>query len=116
MRRLLHARGLGYRVDVAALPGRPDLVFPRARVVVFVDGDFWHGKDLDVRIAKLSSGHNAPYWIAKIRGNAARDRRHDVQLSAAGWLVLRFWESDVGADATGVARHIADLVSARGWH
>ncbi|MDQ3300587.1 MAG: very short patch repair endonuclease, partial [Myxococcota bacterium] len=61
LRRALFARGLRYRVAPDGLPGKPDVVFGRARVVVFCDGDFWHGRDLAARIAKLERGHNAPY-------------------------------------------------------
>lgn len=64
LRRAIWTLGLRYRVDVATLVGRPDLVFPRERVVVFCDGDFWHGRDLLARIAKLRKGSNAPYWVA----------------------------------------------------
>jgi DNA mismatch endonuclease (patch repair protein) len=95
LRRALWARGLRYRVDVRDLPGRPDIVFVRARVVCFVDGDYWHGRDLDDRIARLALGHNAPYWMAKIRANVERDRRHDAALAEAGWTVVRLWETDV---------------------
>jgi G:T-mismatch repair DNA endonuclease (very short patch repair protein) len=66
---------------------------------VFCDGDFWHGRNLEERIRKLSVGHNAPYWIAKIQANVARDRRHDDELRAIGWIVLRYWETDVRHDA-----------------
>lgn len=109
LRRELHRLGLRYRVDSAVLPGRPDIVFPRERVVVFCDGDFWHGRDLDARVAKLAAGHNAPYWVAKIRGNVERDRKHDALLAADGWDVLRFWEKDILRDAA----LIAEKVSAR---
>lgn len=99
LRRALWARGFRYRVDVGDLPGRPDIVFPSARVACFVDGDYWHGRELEDRIAKLARGHNAPYWVAKIRTNVERDRRHDAALAAAGWRVLRLWETDLLKDA-----------------
>jgi DNA mismatch endonuclease, patch repair protein len=95
LRRLLWARGLRYRIDAVDLPGRPDIVFRSARLAVFCDGDFWHGRDLANRVRKLSGGHNAPYWVAKIVGNVARDRRTDRALASAAWRVLRFWESDI---------------------
>lgn len=66
---------LRYRVNVATLPGKPDLMFARARVVVICDGDFWHGRDWESRRAKLSTGWNASYWIAKIASNIEQDRR-----------------------------------------
>lgn len=113
LRRALYARGLRYRVDCPDLPGRPDIVFRGARVVVFVDGDFWHGRDLEARVAKLESGHNAPYWVAKIRGNVERDRRHDSALSALGWKVFRFWETNIARDAAGAAEQVRQEVRGR---
>ena len=113
LRRAIWQLGLRYRVDVKALPGRPDIVFRRALVVVFVDGDFWHGRDLAARLKKLSAGHNAPYWLAKIRGNVERDRRHDAALRQAGWDVQRFWEGDVVRDAERIAAEVAAVVAIR---
>jgi DNA mismatch endonuclease (patch repair protein) len=97
LRRARWARGLRYRVDVRDLPGRPDVVFPRARVAVFCDGDFWHGRGFLQRLAKLKTGHNGRYWVAKIRANVLRDRRQRAALESAGWLVIRFWETDLCA-------------------
>jgi DNA mismatch endonuclease (patch repair protein) len=113
LRRALWRLGLRYRVDVAALPGRPDIVFGPARVAVFCDGDFWHGRDLDARLRRLARGHNAPYWVAKIKSNVARDRQHDETLARDGWLVLRFWETDIRRDASALAAEIAQAVSRR---
>jgi DNA mismatch endonuclease, patch repair protein len=111
LRKALTRRGVrGYRVDVTSLPGRPDIVFPRARVVIFCDGDFWHGRNLEARVARLSSGHNAPYWVAKISGNVARDRRRDAELQSSGWTVLRFWETDILKQADEIAALIAMTV------
>ncbi len=80
---------------------------------MFCDGDFWHGRNLDARIAKLQQGHNAPYWVAKIRGNVARDRSVDAELEEDGWDVLRFWETDVRRDATSVAKAVVERVRLR---
>ena len=99
--------GLRYRVNVATLPGRPDIVFGRARLAVFCDGDFWHGRDFRKRIERLSTGHNAPYWVAKIRGNVERDQRNQALLESDGWTVLRFWETDILKDLGTVVMRIA---------
>jgi DNA mismatch endonuclease (patch repair protein) len=80
---------------VRDLPGKPDFVFAKARLAVFVDGDFWHGRDWASRKAKLHMGANADYWIEKIEGNIARDRRNRAVLRRQGWRVLRCWESAV---------------------
>lgn len=117
LRAALRLVGLkGYRVDVAGMPGRPDIVFGRAEVAVFCDGDFWHGKDLDARIAKLKRGHNSVYWVEKIRGNVARDRRHEADLRAEGWKVLRYWESDVRRDPSTIASEVKRIVESRRDH
>jgi DNA mismatch endonuclease (patch repair protein) len=94
IRRLAHARGLRFRKHCARLPGRPDLVFVRSRVVVFVDGDYWHGWRFSAWKEKL-----APYWREKIEGNRRRDQRNFQQLRRGGWLVIRLWEHDIERDA-----------------
>jgi len=106
LRRALWRKGFRYRKNRADLPGAPDIVFPRARVIVFVDGDFWHGRDWKTRKAKLRQGHNAEYWIRKIERNAARDWEQSRELSAGGWLVLRVWESDVHSNVGEVVRRV----------
>ncbi len=108
LRRRLWAMGLRYRLHMQDLPGRPDLVFPRAKLAVFVDGDFWHGRDWPERKARLATGHNAAYWQAKIEYNMVRDDASTAQLSAKGWKVLRIWEGDIRSDPDGVVRLVAD--------
>jgi DNA mismatch endonuclease (patch repair protein) len=101
-----------YRCDAGDLPGRPDLVFRQAHVVVFCDGDFWHGRDLPARLTKLQRGHNARYWVAKIEGNVVRDQRNNADLAESGWKVLRFWESDIARNADLIANKIIATVRA----
>lgn len=98
LRKALWGEGLRYRKNVSTLPGKPDIVFPGPRVVVFCDGDFWHGKDWESRRPKLARGTNAPYWVRKIERNMERDGEHRAQLQANGWTVLRYWESDIKSD------------------
>ena len=90
LRRWLHSKGFRFRVANAHLPGRPDITFRSQRVAVFVDGDFWHGRDLHARLQRLSQGHNAGYWTAKIASNRARDIRVRARLRRQGWTVVRF--------------------------
>lgn len=92
VRRALHALGLRYRLGGAGLPGRPDLVFPRHRAVVFVDGCFWHGHDCYLfRLPKTRTD----FWKAKIEGNRARDMRADRELQALGWRSLHVRECEL---------------------
>lgn len=114
LRRALWKLGLRYRKNPADLPGVPDIAFPGKRVAVFVDGDFWHGKDWPLRKVRLARGHNAEYWIAKIESNIARDRRQVAELRASGWAVLRVWESDIAAHPELVVRRVECLLRGRG--
>ena len=86
-------RGFRFSTNVVSLPGKPDFLFAKEKVVIFCDGDFWHGRKLEERLRCLSRGHNAAYWIAKIQANVRRDRRNTNLLRKAGWRVLRLWES-----------------------
>lgn len=94
-------------------PECPDLAFIRQRVAVFVDGDFWHGRDWEKRKEQLQSGHNAPYWLAKIAYNRDRDIRNNELLAELGWRVVRLWETDVLKDPDGAASLVASLMEPR---
>ncbi|HTU18668.1 MAG TPA: very short patch repair endonuclease [Gemmataceae bacterium] len=113
LRRAVWRLGLRYRKHVSNLPGNPDLVFRRARVLVFCDGDFWHGRNWHKLKAQLKRRHNAAYWLAKISRNRERDRHNAAFLEAQGWLVLRFWESDIKKDPASAALIIRDAVTSR---
>ena len=80
---------------------------------MFCDGDFWHGRNLAERIAKLRRGHNAPYWVAKINGNVERDAQRTAELVARGWTVLRFWETDILRDCFAIADKIEQVLVTR---
>jgi DNA mismatch endonuclease (patch repair protein) len=73
------------------LPGRPDFVFTKRKVAVFIDGDFWHGNPMKFRLPKS----NCAYWREKIAGNKTRDHKINRELRRLGWRVLRFWESSL---------------------
>jgi DNA mismatch endonuclease (patch repair protein) len=89
IRRGLHARGLRYRLHDRALPGRPDLVFPRYRLVVFLHGCFWHVHGC--ALSKLPATREE-FWREKLEGNAVRDRGAIARLKASGWRVMVIWE------------------------
>jgi len=106
LRRALWHRGVRYRLHAKELPGKPDLVFRGAKVVVFVDGDFWHGRDWPNLRQIMAKRRNADYWIAKIEYNQERDWRNNALLEDDGWCVLRFWETDIQADVAASARTV----------
>lgn len=113
LRRALFRRGARYRLHARDLPGQPDLIFGRAKLAVFVDGDFWHGRNWRQRRKRLASGSNASYWIAKIESNRLRDSRHSAALRALGWEVVRIWESTLTRDSDAVVEKILDLLESR---
>lgn len=93
LRRELHRRGLRYFVDRAPIRGqrrRADVVFPRRRIAVYVDGCFWHRCPDHATDPK----NNAAWWAEKLAGNVARDRATDTALREAGWQVVRIWEHE----------------------
>lgn len=95
--------GIAFEANVMALPGRPDLVFAESKLVVFVDGDFWHGYRYPVWKDRLS-----PYWKAKIERNRRRDRLNHAKLRRRGWRVIRLWAHQVDRDLPGSVRRIRD--------
>lgn len=108
LRRLLHAAGLRYLVDWP-LPfdrrRRADIVFPKQRVAVFVDGCFWHGCPEHF----VSPKAHADFWARKIRANRTRDMDSEERLRSRGWTVLRCWEHEDSAD---VATRVTTVVKA----
>ncbi|MEZ3549684.1 MAG: very short patch repair endonuclease [Muribaculaceae bacterium] len=93
VRKFLFAKGLRYRLHGRKLPGHPDLVFPKFRAVVFVDGCFWHGHE-GCRSFRLPST-NTEFWQKKINHNRARDVANSAVLRLMGWRVIRVWECDL---------------------
>jgi DNA mismatch endonuclease, patch repair protein len=90
VRRLLHGMGFRYRLHVKDLPGKPDLVFPRANAVLFVHGCFWHMHRC--KYGKPAPATNKTFWAEKRRSNAERDKRNRRRLRAQGWTVFEIWE------------------------
>jgi len=86
---------------VSNLPGKPDIVFPKARVVVFLDGDFWHGYRFPQWKHKYSE-----FWQKKIGDTRKRDQRNFAKLRHMGWKVIRIWEHSIDRDLNGVIRKI----------
>ena len=107
LRQVLHRQGLRYYVHrrpLAALPRQADIVFPTAKLAVFVDGCFWHGCPDHGRRDHRTNGW---YWPEKIERNRARDRDTDAKLLATGWVSLRVWEHE---DPNRAAARITDAI------
>lgn len=95
VRRLAHSMGYRYRLHRKDLPGKPDLVFPARRKVIFVHGCFWHQHgDPACKIARRPKS-NLDYWLPKLQRNAERDAEHQARLNELGWQALVIWECEV---------------------
>lgn len=119
LRKTLWRMGLRYRLNVKTLPGKPDIVFAKAKVALFVDGDFWHGRQWRLRGYKSLESQfdgvsNKPYWVEKIRRNIARDREVGGQLRKLGWRVVRVWESEIKKDVGKAVKQV--LKSSPSFH
>ena len=106
VRSALHRRGLRFRKHVKELPGRPDIVFSKARVAVFVDGDFWHGYRFPSWEDKVSD-----FWKKKINKNRERDAANHRKLRQMEWTVIRLWQHDIVSDFDNCIENIIDVVN-----
>lgn len=105
LRRLIHGMGYRYRLHVGTLPGRPDMVFPSRRAVIFMHGCFWH-RHRDCRLARMPKSRVA-FWRAKLEGNRRRDEDVAGRLKALGWRVLVVWECQMqGGDLNEVSNRV----------
>lgn len=111
LRSALHKAGLRFRVHRKDLPGTPDVVFVSAKVAVFVDGDFWHGRFWFEE--DKAPKNNREAWIRKFERNHERDLRVDSELKKMGWKALRIWESDVDSRLATVVRYVEIHVDCR---
>lgn len=93
LRKELWKRGFRYRVNCKSVYGKPDILFVKAKVAVFCDGDFWHGKDYNENT--FANSDNAEFWNKKIVRNMERDKIVNEELASQGYKVLRFWESEI---------------------
>jgi DNA mismatch endonuclease (patch repair protein) len=93
LRRRLHAAGYRYRLHVRTLPGTPDIVFPRKKCVIFVNGCFWHSHSC--RFGSVKPVTNSAFWVDKRRRTAERDATKNAELEAQGWSVLTIWECEL---------------------
>ncbi len=111
LRKELWRRGLRYRKNYKPLKGKPDIVFLRARIAVFVDGKMWHGYDWEHQKSDFKS--NRDFWIPKIERNMERDREVTETLTEQGWAVLRFWDFEVKKDVVLCADKIEETYRGR---
>jgi len=93
LRKALWNCGIRYRLNCKNIFGKPDIVLRKHRLVIFVDGDFWHGYNWHLRKPKMKT--NSEYWVPKIERNMQRDIEVNQKLKIEGWRIFRFWEHDI---------------------
>lgn len=113
LRKALWHLGFRYRKNDRRLPGTPDIVLTKQKIAIFVDGDFWHAKGhLENPGEQIST--NREYWVPKLRHNVERDKYVNDLLLEQGWLVLRFWESDIKKNLQSCLETILEVVGKSG--
>lgn len=109
LRKALWHNGWRYRKNYTRLPGKPDIAFTRQKIAVFVDGDFWHARGHQDNPGEQVAS-NKDYWKKKLSRNVERDKEVTDELTEAGWLVLRFWETDIKKDLDGCIKKLEEYL------
>ena len=109
LRKALWHKGIRYRKNYRVLPGTPDIVLIRQKIAIFVDGDFWHARGHEEHPGEQIK-HNRAYWVRHLTRNVEKAKEVNDELTEQGWLVLRFWESDIKRDLPGVVNQISQYI------
>ena len=109
LRKYLWNIGYRYRLNVSSLPGKPDIVISKFKLIIFIDGEFWHGYKWKGKKKKIKT--NRQYWIPKIERNMKRDTVNNRKLRKDGWIVLRFWEHQIKKDFDFVIEKILSSIN-----
>lgn len=110
VRKQLFALGFRYRVNYKKLPGKPDIVFTKKKVAIFIHGCFWHGHDIGCRYSHVPQSR-AEYWKEKISRTKERDANHLNELIGNGWRVLTVWECEIRKNLPGVIERIVIFIN-----
>lgn len=105
-RKALYAAGYRYRIDYKKLMGKPDIVLKKYRTVVFIDGEYWHGRNWEERKPKIKT--NREFWVAKFERNMQRDKEVNAELKRIGYKVFRFWETEIKKE---LERCLSEVIS-----
>lgn len=105
LRKALWHHGIRYRKNYKKLPGKPDIAITKYKIAVFVDGDFWHARGHEEKPGEQIQT-NVSFWSKKLKRNIERDKEVNQALLEIGWLVLRYWDSDVKKDCNACVEDI----------
>lgn len=111
LRKALWAKGYRYRKNFSALPGKPDIVLPKPKIAIFIDGEFWHGYNWEEKKPRIKT--NREYWVTKIERNIERDKVNTRLLEDMGYTVLRFWEVEIKKNLEDCIEKIETVVRGR---
>ncbi|MGO5131857.1 very short patch repair endonuclease [Mitsuokella jalaludinii] len=109
LRKALWHKGIRYRKNYRGLPGTPDIALTRQKIAIFVDGDFWHARGHEEHPGEQVK-HNRAYWVRHLTRNVEKAREVNDELTEQGWLVLRFWESDINKDLPSIVKQISQYL------
>lgn len=109
LRKALWSKGYRYRIHAKKIVGSPDIIFAKYKLLIFVDGNFWHGYNWEEKKKKLQT--NKAYWVAKIERNIQRDAAVTQHLTQSGWSVIRFWDHEVQKDLHACISRIVQLIN-----
>ena len=110
VRRKLFSMGYRYRVNYKALPGKPDIVFTKKKIAIFIHGCYWHGHDCGSHYAH-SSQSNKAYWGSKIERTRQRDQEHIAELKDTGWKIVEIWECQIKKDFEQIMANLLSILS-----
>jgi DNA mismatch endonuclease (patch repair protein) len=108
LRKALWHDGIRYRIHYNKLPGKPDIAITKYKLAVFCDGEFWHGKNWDIKKEKFDT--NKKYWIQKIEKNIQRDNEIDAKLNRLGWTVLHYWGKEIQKNLDSCVKEIHEKI------
>lgn len=108
LRKQLWHLGFRYRLNVSKLPGKPDIVIEKWKLVIFIDGEFWHGYNWENKKQRIQS--NRAYWIKKIERNIKRDLENTHKLESMGYVVIRFWEQEIKKEIGSCVRRVLNAL------
>lgn len=109
LRKCLWHKGIHYRKNYTKLPGKPDIAITKYKIAIFVDGDFWHAHKHEQNPGEQIMS-NREYWIKKLRRNVERDSEVNNALLNEGWIVMRFWASDIKKDTNACVSKIIEYI------
>lgn len=111
LRKKLWEKGYRYRKNYKNLRGKPDIVFTKYKIAIFCDSTFWHGYNWEDKKKRL--GTNREFWIRKIETNMERDKKVNEELISKGWIVLRFWETEIKKNLNECIQKIEEAIQQR---